>query len=165
MDFSGSPATIASSGKEILLTALKRNGLMVDDFENWDMQVKPKELLLTGTLSSEGMRQIGMLIEHPLTVDFTGSAGAGSAGAEVDMKTRSIQYFTNVEQLTDELRNRSAKGLGTYAKWFDKYAREIDKLSVLNVDPVVVDYGQYVASSFRDISGSLLDSNYQKNVE
>ena len=165
IDFTGSPAMLASSGKAVLLSALKRNGLMVDDFENWDMQVKPKELLLTGALSSEGMRQVGSLIEHPLVVDFTGSAGAGSAGAEVDMKTRSIQYFTNVEQLAGELRNRSAKGLDTYAKWFDKYAREIEKLSVLNVDPVVVDYGQYVASSFRDISGSLLDSNYQKNVE
>ena len=165
MDFTGSPATLAASGKDILLAALKRNGLMIDDFDSWDMQVKPKELLMTGALTSQGMRQIGSLIEHPLVVDFAGSGGAGSGDTEVDMKTRSLQYFTNVAQLTHELDNRNYKSMSTYAKWYDKYARQIDKLSVLNVDPAVVDYGQYVASSFRDISGSLLDSNYQKNVD
>ena len=165
MDFNGSPAVLASYGKTLLLAALSRNGLMVDDFQNWDMQVKPKELLLTGALSSEGMRQIGALIEHPLVVDFAGSGGVGSGDAEVDMKTRSLQYFSSVEQLTHELDNRNYQSMATYAKWYDKYARQIDRLSVLNVDPVVVDYGQYVASSFRDIAGSLLNSNYQKNVD
>ncbi|MCH2180470.1 MAG: hypothetical protein MK108_00565 [Mariniblastus sp.] len=165
IDFKGSPATLAASGKDILLAALKRNGLMVDDFESWDMQVKPNELLMTGALTSEGMRQIGSLIEHPLVVDFAGSGGAGSGEPEVDMKTRSLQYFTSVAQLTHELDNRNYQSMATYAKWYDKYARQIDRLSVLNVDPAVVDYGQYVASSFRDIAGSLLDSNYQKNVD
>ncbi len=78
------------------------------------------------------------------------------------MKTRSLQYFGSIQTLIGELRNKDFQAMTTYSKFFEKYARQIDNLSVLNVDPVVLSYGAYVADSFREVSGGLLDVNLQK---
>ena len=80
----------------------------------------------------------------------------------MDMKTSSMQYFGSIQTLIKELRSKDFQAMTTYSKFFDKYARQIDNLSVLNVDPVVLSYGTYVADSFREVSGGLLDVNLQK---
>jgi hypothetical protein len=161
VDFNDNPGVLAQSGKHILLYALKQNGFMIDDFENWPMEIQGNQLRMTGPLTAMGLRQIGSFIEHPLATVLN---QANSEGFEVDMKTRSLQYFRSVEHLMEELRGKNAKGLDTYANWFDRYARQIDNLSVLNVDPAVIDHGRYVAANFREISGMLLGVNYDKVV-
>jgi len=161
IDFKSSPADLAKVGKELLIYALEKHGVMIEDFRKWDIQVKGNQLLLGGPLSKMGLRQIGSLIEHPLVPDFEGGSGGGQ-NPVVDMKTRSLQYFGSIQTLTEELRHKDFKAVKTYSKFFDKYARQIDRMSVLNVDPVVLSYGTYVADSFRSVSGGLLDVNMQK---
>lgn len=160
IDFNSSPAKLGPLAKQMLIHALEKNSLMIPDFQNWDMQVKGNQLLMMGPLSEMGLRQIGSLIEHPLVPDFVADESAG--GSQVDMKTRSLQYFGSIQTLTEELRHQNFQAMTTYAKFFDKYARQIDNLSVLNVDPVVLSYGAYVADSFRSVSAGLLDVNLQK---
>ena len=133
---------------------------MIDDFRDWTLLLKENRLQMAGSLSEEGLRQIGSLIEHPMVADFVASEYAGDSG--VDMKTRTIQYFNSIQVVDEELRRKRAKGLDTYAKWFDRYARQIDKLSVRNVDPVMLDYGSFVANSYRDITALLLDKEYDR---
>ncbi len=162
IDFTGSPAVIGGGemGKEILIRVLEKNGIMIEDFRKWDVQVTGNQIRLGGPISRMGLRQISTLIEHPLAADFNTESGGGQN--TVDMKTRSMQYFGAVQKLTEELRHKDFKAMTTYAKFFDKYARQIDNMSVLNVDPVVLSYGTYVADSFRSVSGGLLDVNLQK---
>jgi hypothetical protein len=71
------------------------------------------------------------------------------------MKTRTIQYFGDVQHVLEMIRRKDLEQLNTYSKWFSRYARDIDSISVLNVDPAMVAYGTYVANAFRDISGGL----------
>ena len=56
----------------------------------------------------------------------------------------------------NELREKESTSLKSFARWFDRYARRIDELSVRNVDERAIEYGQYIADRFRDISGTLL---------
>ena len=160
IDFTSSPANLATLGKQLLLFALKKNGVMIDDFENWEMKVDGNQLRMMGPLSSTGLRQIGTLIENPLAPDFEGDHSAGAN--QPDMKTCSLQYFGSIQTLFGELRKKDFQAMTTYSKFFDKYAREIDNLSVLNVDPAVLSYGAYVADSMRSASASLMDINLQK---
>jgi hypothetical protein len=37
--------------------------------------------------------------------------------------------------------------------WYDKYARKIDRMPIMNVDDQLLDFGAMVASSFRNIEG------------
>ena len=160
VDFTSLPRGMDSYGKKLLLEAIGNNGYMIDDFKDWEPSVKGNQFVLRGQLSNMGLRQIGSLIEHPLTIEFE-SGGYSTAGGS-DMKTRSLQYFQAVNQLVDELRSKEAKALRTYAKWFDKYARKIDGISVLNVDPAVQGHGRFVSDKFLEISGILYGANLEK---
>ncbi len=135
---------------------------MIDDFEDWTLAANGKQLLLSGGLSAQGLHRIGMLIEQPIHDDFVGTDSSESSGAappEVNMATRSQQYFGDIQHLSESLRKKDLNNLATYAKWFDRYAREIDQLSVLGVDPALLQYGAFMGNSFRDIANSLRGSD------
>lgn len=159
VEFDGDATVLADKAKDILLYALRQNGMMIDDFADWPVEVKANEIQLRGPMSNIGLRQVASLIESPLSSDV---ASRYSELDQPDMKTRTMQYFRAVTEYTDSIRNKDAKALGTYAKWMEKYARQIDNLSVLNVDPDMVEYGNYVANTFRDVSGILLGAEYDK---
>ncbi len=162
IDFKENPGSLLPVAKDILIAALKKNGLMIDDIGSWMVSAGPNEIRLTGSLSSEGLRQIGSLIHQPLIDDFTGAGDEGSLGAQdpaANMATKSLQYFGDVQSVLEMIRRKDLGQLNSYSKWFDRYSRQLDAISILGVDPVMVDYGTYVANAFRDVSGGLNSSD------
>lgn len=157
VDFNKKPDLFAANGKQIVIEALKVNGMMIDDVENWKASINGNQLLLRGPLSTEGLRNVSMLIEHPLHAEF-----GYETDTTVDAKTKTLQYFKSVEELVNTVRKSKTSSLSVYAKWFDRYARQIDDLSVLNVDEDVVEFGQNTADTFRQISGILLQGDYNR---
>jgi hypothetical protein len=71
----------------------------------------------------------------------------------------SKQYFGQVVSLIDDLRlKRSSTEFVSWNQvgtWFEKYARKIDRMPTLNVDPELLKYGAWVSSSMRDAESSL----------
>ena len=166
VDFSQDPTNLTPSAKKILIAALKKNGLMIDDIESWNTTIKDNQIRIAGDLSTEGLRQIGSLIHQPLIDDLSGASDSASIGAgepQVDTLTRTKQYFGDVQHVFEMLRRKDVEQLDTYMKWFNRYSRDIDGISVIGVDPAMVAYGTYVADSFRDISGILSGANLEKN--
>ncbi len=160
VDFEKNVSQLAGLAKPVLILALEKYGMMIDDIEQWPVELNENQISLRGPLSAAGLRQVSSLIEQPLLEDIIGDSGE----VELDMKTRSLHHFRSVAQLVDELRGRNARGLDTHARWFDSYAREIGRMSVRNVDPVVLDYGRFVADRFRDIASGLLDTKLNRNT-
>ncbi len=162
VDFKGDPSALTGAIKGMLIYALKKHGMMIDDIENWSVKANPDEnnLIIGGSLSDTGLRRMMTLIEHPLADNFAAEAVYGDS--KPDMKTCTLQYFNSVGVLIKEIRKQDFKAMSTYSKYFDKYARQIDNLPVLNVDPVVLSYGSYVADTFRSISGGLDTQNLQR---
>ncbi len=62
----------------------------------------------------------------------------------------SQKYFSSVNQYIKDLRNKEPQRIAQYGIWFDKYARKIDQLPMVNVDNDMLDYGAYVAQQFRN---------------
>lgn len=164
VDFSESPADLSAVAAKIMVHALKKNGLMIDDFENWTMSTSANQIRFVGPLSSEGLRQIGSLIHQPIANDFV-SDGTGSSAEDPDVNTltRTKQYYGDVQHVLDMIRRKDLEQLNSYSKWFSRYARDIDGISVLGVDPVMTAYGSYVANAFRDISGGLNTDQLARN--
>lgn len=162
LDFNGSAAGLAKVGPKIMQAALENNGLMIDDFKNWSMTVNGNQIRFSGPMTSEGLGQVGHLIHQPINNDIVGMGGEGSSSTDVpesDMKTRTKQYFGDVNHVLEMIRRKDLEQLNTYSKWFSRYARDIDGISTIGVDPAMVAYGTYVADAFRDISGGL-DASY-----
>ena len=63
-------------------------------------------------------------------------------------------YFKSIQTLIDDLlkEKNEAKSLGNYAAFVDQYARRIDRLPLVNVDPDMQDYGLFVVQALRQAS-------------
>jgi hypothetical protein len=158
LDFGEDPTTMVGDAKAILIHALKKNGLMIDDISNWNTSVSGNSILVSGAMDDDGLREVGSLIHQPLVDDFTGADNI-SGTPEVDMATKTLQYWGDVQTVVEKVRRLDVNDLATFSKWFDRYSLQLDSISILGVDPVMVQYGTYVANSFRDVSGGLDASN------
>ncbi len=154
VDFANDPSALQENGKELLLHFLGMNGLMIDDFKDFKLEKYEKQLRFVGQMSPEGLRKIGLLINHPVknAIGFGGSESRSDSSVVV----RSQQYFRSIEAVVLEFeRKTNVESLTLYSKWFDRHARDIDEMSVVNVDPDMVKFGQFASDSFRDIATAL----------
>lgn len=155
LDFSRNPSAIKDQAKAILLEALTLQGLLVDDFENWQLTHEGNQFRLTGPLTADGLRTLNLLIQHPLqsVMGFGGSRSVTSGVVEQDMGTVSKKYFDSINQVLEKYRRKpEMKSLNSYATWFDLHARKLDALPVVGVDDELVVFAQYVTDRFREMS-------------
>ena len=156
VDFEQSPKVLAEIGKPLLLEVLRRQGAMIDDFEEWTPSISGNTFLLRGTLGDSGMRRVMSVLELPRTLaDSMFEATSPGSDQEGRAKlTASQQYFNSVTTLIEDLRAKpkrdKVKTFGQAAMWYDRYARKIDNLPMLNVDEALLNYGGSIASMFRD---------------
>jgi len=167
VDF-GEDATILDGVvRPLLLEVLGRAGAMIDDFETWKPTVRGARIAIEGPLSLSGMRKLFSILEldasEVATEKVTAKTGPGtrrpnslppaarSADREATMPYTTQQYFNAVSKYLGDLRHKKgARSIGQYGLWFEKYARKIDRMPILNVDPEMVDYGQDMANQLRD---------------
>ena len=58
----------------------------------------------------------------------------------------------------------SVANLASTQTYFDKYAKRIERLPILNVDPELLGYSAFVASSLRSASGAVRNMGIQSGV-
>ncbi|QDS86532.1 hypothetical protein EC9_06960 [Rosistilla ulvae] len=154
VDFEASPEILAKVGKPLMIEIFSSQGAMLDDVRDWTPSVSGNTFFLRGKLSAIGTRRVMSVLELPRTLGdaVNDAAASGSDSEESAARIASQQYFKSVSMLLDDLRDKPktdhVKTFGQAAIWYDKYARKIDGLPLLNVDPALLKYG-------RDISGML----------
>ncbi|MDA9858685.1 hypothetical protein N9D23_11250 [Rubripirellula sp.] len=161
VDFKESPEILASIGKELMINVLQHQGAMIEDFRNWTPSIEGNTFLLRGTFSTNGIRRVMSVLELPPALHDSmfdaASPGSDPEGNAILLATE--QYWNSVTSLVDDLREKPkrdhVKTFGQAAMWYDKYARKIDRLPILNVDQEMLDYGVYVASAFRDAEAAM----------
>jgi hypothetical protein len=164
VDLTGNTSVLKPHAQNLLIEILSRRGIMIDDLKNWALTVNSDNFTLSGPLSDTGFRNVLSLVRHSIQHDLvTQSPGEENTG-ETDVGTRSKQYFAQLQSITNELQGKSRVdvALNTYATWFERYAREIDEMSVINVDPDLVKFGTYLSDNFRDVSGVLRNAQFTK---
>jgi len=76
------------------------------------------------------------------------------------MKEASLSYFQSVGELLKDLKRQGKRSGSTYttgsmSMWYDKFARKIDDLPMLSVDPYLLDYGATTSATLRQASDVL----------
>ncbi len=156
VDFGEDAGVLKGLGKKLLLEALAKQGAMIDDFAKWDGKVDGKQLRLSGRFSSTGMRQVFSLMDPPTASAIpTESKDGQGAGAQDSKVVATQKYFVAVNQYIRDIRNKEPQRIAQYGIWFDKYARKIDQLPLLNVDEDMLNYGAYVAQQFRNAGAAI----------
>ncbi len=156
VDFADSPKLLAEVGKPLLIEVLGRQGAMIEDIRDWSPSISGNTFLLKGKLSTGGMRRVMSVLELPASL-ADAMHDASSSGSDPEGTAKLIatqQYWKSVTTLLDDLREKPkrdhVKTFGQAAMWYDKYARKIDRLPILNVDEELLNYGANTAAMLRD---------------
>lgn len=151
VDFQAGAQGLDKIGKDLLIEILQKRGMMIDDLDNWAAKTTSEQLLLTGPLSTSGVRAIGSMVSQPLLPEITAGVEEASANAAY---ARSLTYFRSLESYVNEVSTKNAKlkSLMAYSKWFENYAHKIDSFSILDVDPDLVTLGSGISNSLREMA-------------
>jgi len=161
VDFEKDATTLGDFAKPLLLEALTRQGAMIEEFRDWQVKIDGTQIQIGGTLYESGMRRILSILDAPPSLH---AAAQESTGTDEESKERMTalatqQYYKSVVSLVDDLRGRRKSEdfvtWGQVGMWFEKYARKIDRLPILSVDPEMLDYGAFVADSFRQAESAM----------
>jgi hypothetical protein len=131
---------------------------MMDDLESWNGRADGSRYILQGKLSGDGIRKVMRLINLPIGSFVTTDKGLSSSSNESQMAYTTQQYFRSIQKVMaqiDEITKRDDVAISRYAKWFSKWADEIDALPILNVDPTLLDFSQKLSESFRQCSDAI----------
>ncbi|MEZ6094483.1 MAG: hypothetical protein R3C03_09645 [Pirellulaceae bacterium] len=165
LDFASDPTAFEMQGRNVFLDVLARSGLMIDDFQSFKEEVSANQFKLSGKMSPEGIRKIGLLINHPAKAALGFETEDSRYASSIEQRSR--QYFRSVNAVVQEFEKKSGstEGLNNYATWFEKHAREIDEMPVVNVDPDLVELGHFTAVRFRDIASAIRAIKLQYDSE
>lgn len=175
VDFEGNPSILAPYEKELVMTSLDRYGAGISDLDQWAFRTNGTSIVATGKISTDNFRRIMSLMEIPSTqyddtytqsdlpTDKPQPAPVKVSSAEIQLKT-SKAYFDALTGLMDDLRKEKDVDTHNYMLWYERYAKKIDKLPILNVDNELLDFGQSVANTFRDIALAKRTGGINTNV-
>lgn len=163
VDFSDNASVLKPYGHQLLLEILARRGAMIDDFKSWKVNETADTIVLSGPLSDTGFREVLSLVRHSINHDLIVSSSPGDEDQEPDTATVSKRYYDKLQTIVSDLQSAEKdKALNTYASWFERYASEIDEMSVINVDEDLVKFGTYLSDHFRDAAGVLRNAQFSK---
>jgi hypothetical protein len=158
-DFRVDAASLAPIAKPLFQEVLSGLGAELPDVEGWKTQASATRLELHGSLSAAGRRRVLSLIDNPLA-SLVGVDDATATEKQPDhskVVAATQKYLKAVQSTMDEVREQSqeAKTFSQNALWFDQWARRLDNLPVLNVDPELVDFTSKVTTDMRGIAAAL----------
>lgn len=171
LDFGQETAALQDAGGRLITEILSEAGASIAGIEKWQAVAKGKQLELTGALGESGLSRLLSFVEMDTSVvqqppaQTTTDAPQADAEAEAeaeqdryanDPATITQEYYASVEKyLRDLSLERGAKSYYSIAVWYDKYAKRIARLPILNVDPDMLDYSESVIGHLRAAADSI----------
>lgn len=154
VDFGEDATTLQTFAKPFLQEVLDNFGARLDDLSAWSTEVKGKQIVFAGDISLGGLRKVLSLIDTDPQVADAPSMHPTSDTPKEDQAAAqaSLRHFRMIQSLLSELRdpkNVNSFGSGENGLWYEKYAKKIDQLPVLNVDKDLLDYSAEVATRLR----------------
>jgi hypothetical protein len=173
VEFEEPVSTYASQIKPIILDLLADYGAELSEIKTWTSEAKGNVLTMTGRLSKSDVARVLSVVTTP-RLSAHGSYGATldevdnvKADTRPEARTReepptpttadtvlkaSQGYFLAVVDIAESLRNQKASSRRSLNLWYDRAAKQIEELPILNTDSDLLDWGSTVARTFREMS-------------
>jgi hypothetical protein len=150
--------------KELVLGALASFHAELPGVEEWKVTAGEKLILCSGDVSPAALRRILSMLEIP-TTKFSSLKGQNTEEASGDdMTQNSLAYFKSITSLVEEL-EKNSKSNRDDIHWIDRYAKKIDRLPILHVDPDLLTFGEKTVETLRIMSGTKKRANLTTGVE
>ncbi len=178
IDFGQDATPLSDIAKPLVLAALANHGAVIDEMNEWKVEVKGSTIYLDGHLGESGLTRIASLVNlptHAMHSPATSNVPAAAAktppaqspsdpGQVVLEATQ--QYYQSIGHLLADLKGRKGeeRTIGQIGVWFQSYANKVDRLPILNIDDEMLQYGQYVAQQLRNASMAIKGYGINKRV-
>lgn len=154
----------ADAAKDFVMNALTNMQAEIPGIEDWNFSVSGDSIYALGDINESGLRRMLSLLEIPTTKFSSLKDEDTENEADADtMAEKTYVYFQSIQKLIEDL-ERNSKSRNGDSYWFDKYAKKIEKLPILHVDPDLLDFGQMTAETLRVMSGARKEANLQTGV-
>lgn len=147
LDFGKDAASLKPILDKLVDAILQRIGATNEDFTDWKWTVKGSRVTGTGPVSPGGGRRMLSIIEPPAITQALSESQ--SPPPDNKMAKTSQKYCKSLRVLLDDLRKTIRETKDNHALWLERYARKIDDMPRLNVDPELLGYAASVSSSLR----------------
>ena len=140
----------------IILAALKKNGVLIDELPDAKVQMGEKSVTFQATLSELSLRRIISLI-HPSVGRLDDGSSSNESSPEKTQQAATVRFYNSIRRQLDDLEKhaRSAKDYTSSAHWFETAAKNIGQLPSRDVDADVLNYSASVSTKLRSIARSL----------
>lgn len=147
VDFEKDPAVLKPVLDKLVAAVLDRVGADMVDFHEWKWNVKGNQVVGSGPASQGSGRRLLSVLDPPSITHAISASQQPSA--EEKAATTSLKYFKSIRILLDDLQADLKRTENNHALFFERYARKIDEMPRLSVDPALLDYATKVSSSLR----------------
>jgi hypothetical protein len=178
IDFDQPVSYTAPVFRELILNLLEDYGADLPEIRTWTLSFdrKTNAAEMEGRLSEASVRKI-LSLAHlpslspersvPTEASTRASAPAadkaasrattnaetrGTSASGSDVVNASQGYFRSVVSLIEGLKGTERPTYRSTKLWYDRYAKQIEELSILGVDKDLLDWGAQVSRTFREMS-------------
>jgi len=140
-------------------------GIAISDMYSWTAKAQGNEISLAGKLSKTGLRRLMSVVDSP-AAGAENDALASPGEQQANIAKASLKHFQAVNGVFNDLKSdmRDSKTLGQNSYWFDKGAKRIERLPILDVDPELLRYSAFVAQQLRQASLAVKTMGIQSSV-
>jgi hypothetical protein len=158
--------------KELVLAALEDYGASVEDLNRWTADAKGDTITLSGRLSEDSVRRVLGFISAPRlsparesygdapppspgdTAKATPSSPTGEPSRDAALKATQ-QYYRSVIDVVQTLKGHKADPQRSLKLWYDRAAKQIEGLPLLDVDSELLDWGSAMARNLREMASGI----------
>jgi hypothetical protein len=167
VDFDEEVAPIVPIAKELLLAVLHERGAFINEFEDWKFSASENQLRLDGHFTDSGLRRVFSVFDRPPSLEKQ------TPDEQLTEEQRTLkatkEYWESINDLYSDLRRKpKSQGnhytVGSMGVWYDNYARKIDNLPILGVDPELVKFGAQMAATLRQASYAIKSGGVASGV-
>ena len=170
LDFHVPPTALAESGNRLLQEVLTELGIGIEELADWNPHVDENSYSLTGPIKPASLASVLDMLRSPQMISSMSSSvemmsSSSALSSEQQQAQASKRYFDSVRKLIDDVREYSAQTPGYRASYNDRAARKVNDLPILNVDEQLIEYGQTVASLWRDAASGSRGASIEAGVD
>ena len=161
LTFSEPAGVLAPVLLPLVREALESAGAGLDDLSRWSARVDGPTGLLSGRLTDQSFRLVTSPFFSPpsLSAASPASSLAPATAGEDPKAAASLTYFRGLSTLVEQMRSMKGLDVKGRVKWYNEYARKIEALPMLDVDPDLLKLGPAVSGTFRGLSIAAANAN------
>jgi hypothetical protein len=157
---------VAPYAKELFVQIMSDRGMSINEVSSWTAKAQGNQITLAGKLTKNGLRRLMSVVDSPAAESLDADAQVSPSELPALQAKKSRDYFRNIVGMADDLKEglRNVKNLASTQLYFDKYARRIERMPMLNVDEDLLKWSAFIANSLRQATSSVKTMGIQGGV-